>query len=269
MNLKTIANERYINYFSSSVQKNMNDDVCHRFLEDMSNVTEKTIFPMPPSEVTKAIYNRLSLNGMVASYIFQYFVSNKEEIINIATSILKDHILDEEETVDNTDYINSLNEEIGKLNKKFDTLIELRTDGAISKEIFMTKAAGIEKRQKEIKTKLQELEPKEKTSNAIDYEQKIQLFTQVLNEYTKVDFDKKIPPNVLEAFIKAVVVYPDSLEFHMRIGDTEEYNNIGTSVKVLEFMVDKTFALKFIAGRKDVHHIKLTRWHDMKCSIHI
>ena len=206
---------------------------------------------------------------MVASYIFQYFVSNKEEIINIATSILKDHILDEEEAVNNTDYITSLNEEIAKLNKKFDALIELRTDGAISKDIFMTKAAEIEKRQKELKAKLQELEPKEKTSDAIDYEQKIQLFAQVLNEYTKVDFDKKIPPSVLEAFIKAVVVYPDSLEFHMRIGDTEEYNNIGTSVKILEFMVDRTFALKFIAGRKDVHHIKLTRWHDMKCSIHI
>ena len=133
----------------------------------------------------------------------------------------------------------------------------------------MTKAAEIEKRQKELKAKLQELEPKERTSDAIDYEQKIQLFAQVLNEYTKVDFDKKIPPSVLEAFIKAVVVYPDRLEFHMRIGDTEEYSKIGTSVKVLEFMVDRAFALEFIAGRKDVHHIKLTRWHDMKCSIHI
>ncbi len=55
----------------------------------------------------------------------------------------------------------------------------------------------------------------------------------------------------------------------MRIGDTEEYSKIVTSVKVLEFMVDRAFALEFIAGRKDVHHINLTRWHDMKCSIHI
>ncbi len=69
MNFKTIANKRYIDCFSSSVPKNMSDDVCSRFIDEMSNIVEGTVFPMPPSEIIKAIYNRLNLNCGVTENI--------------------------------------------------------------------------------------------------------------------------------------------------------------------------------------------------------
>ena len=69
MNFKTIANKRYIDYFCSSVEKNMNDDVCRQFLDEMSNIVEGTVFSMPPSEIIKAIYNRLNLNCGVTKNI--------------------------------------------------------------------------------------------------------------------------------------------------------------------------------------------------------
>ena len=69
MNFNTIANKRYIDYFSSSVPKNMCDDVCSRFIDEMSNIVEGTVFPMPPSEIIKAIYNRLNLNCGVTENI--------------------------------------------------------------------------------------------------------------------------------------------------------------------------------------------------------
>ena len=62
LNYTTIANEKYINFFCSSVEKNMNDDVCRQFLDEMSNIVEGSVFPMPPSEIKKAIYKRLNLN---------------------------------------------------------------------------------------------------------------------------------------------------------------------------------------------------------------
>ena len=69
LNYTTIANEKYINFFCSSVEKNMNDNVCSQFLDEMSNIAEGTVFPMPPSEIIKAIYNRLNLNYGVTNNI--------------------------------------------------------------------------------------------------------------------------------------------------------------------------------------------------------
>ena len=69
MNFESITDEKYINYFSSSVPKNMKDDVCYRFLNEMSSIAESTSFPMPPNEVTKAVFERLSLNGSITENI--------------------------------------------------------------------------------------------------------------------------------------------------------------------------------------------------------
>ena len=80
MNFKTIANEKYINFFSSSEQKNMIDDVCSRFLEEMSNIAESTNFPMPPSEIIKAIYNRLNLNCGVTENI--KIIASNSDLLN-------------------------------------------------------------------------------------------------------------------------------------------------------------------------------------------
>jgi hypothetical protein len=69
MNFESITDEKYINYFSSSVPKNMRDDVCSRFLNEMISIAESTSFPMPPNEVAKAVFERLSLNGSITENI--------------------------------------------------------------------------------------------------------------------------------------------------------------------------------------------------------
>ena len=69
MNFESITDEKYINYFSSSAPKNMGDDLCSRFLNEMSNIAESTSFPMTPKEVAKAVFERLSLNGSITENI--------------------------------------------------------------------------------------------------------------------------------------------------------------------------------------------------------
>ena len=84
MNFESITDEKYINYFSSSVPKNMRDDVCSRFLEEMSNIAESTSFSMPPNEVTKAVFERLSLNGSITENIEN--IASDGDVLDTLTS---------------------------------------------------------------------------------------------------------------------------------------------------------------------------------------
>ena len=84
MNFESITDEKYINFFSSSVPKNTRDDVCSRFLNEMSSIAENTSFPMPPNEVTKAVFERLSLNGSITENIEN--IASDGDILDTLTS---------------------------------------------------------------------------------------------------------------------------------------------------------------------------------------
>ena len=84
MNFESITDEKYINYFSSSVPKNMGDDLCSRFLDEMSNIAESTSFPMSPKEVAKAVFERLSLNGSITENIEN--IASDGDILDTLTS---------------------------------------------------------------------------------------------------------------------------------------------------------------------------------------
>ena len=84
MNFESITDEKYINYFSSSAPKNMGDDLCSRFLNEMSNIAESTSFPMTPKEVAKAVFERLSLNGSITKNIEN--IASDGDILDTLTS---------------------------------------------------------------------------------------------------------------------------------------------------------------------------------------
>ena len=84
MNFESITDEKYINYFSSSVPKNMRDDVSSRFLNEMISIAESTSFPMPPNKVIKAVFERLSLNGSIIENIEN--IASDGDILDTLTS---------------------------------------------------------------------------------------------------------------------------------------------------------------------------------------
>jgi hypothetical protein len=84
MNFESLTDEKYINYFSSSVPKNMSDDVCSRFLEEMISIAESTSFPMPPNEVAKAVFERLNLNDSITENIEN--IASDGDILDTLTS---------------------------------------------------------------------------------------------------------------------------------------------------------------------------------------
>ena len=84
MNFESITDEKYINFFSSSGPKNIRDDVCSRFLNEMISIAESTSFPMPPNEVIKAVFERLSLNGSINENIEN--IASDGDILDTLTS---------------------------------------------------------------------------------------------------------------------------------------------------------------------------------------
>ena len=45
--------------------------------------------------------------------------------------------------------------------------------------------------------------------------------------------------------------------------------NAELTLKIGEFVIDRSYAMKFISKRSDAHHFKLSKWNDIKFSVHV
>ena len=45
--------------------------------------------------------------------------------------------------------------------------------------------------------------------------------------------------------------------------------NAEFTLKIGEFVIDRSYAMEFISKRSDAHHFKLSKWKDIKFSVHI
>ena len=156
---------------------------------------------------------------IMSAFILEHYTQHKEDVLALAKEILESHINDTEDREDNSSLIISLNDELNKLNHKLNTLIEMRTDGEISKELFKSKAAEIENAETEIKEKIAYLASIKPTHTAEDYHKKLELLESFLERYMDFSIPSQIPEHVIEAFIKKIVVFPDHTEWHLRLSD--------------------------------------------------
>ena len=160
---------------------------------------------------------------MVATYILEHYTKqHKKEILALAKSIIEAHINDTKNIDDNSALIKSLNDELQRLERKLNTLIEMRSEGEISKELFKTKAEEIEVRENEIKAKLLTLIPASTTPTTEDYSKKLELLGLLLERYADFSVPSEIPEQVIEAFIQKIVVYPEYTDWYLRICDDDE-----------------------------------------------
>ena len=97
----------------------------------------------------------------------------------------------------------------------------MRTEGEISKELFKEKTEEAEIRMNEIKTKLFALQPSEDTPTTEDYSKKLELLNLLLERLTDFSIPSEIPDQVVEAFIKKIVVYQDHTDWYLRIKDKQ------------------------------------------------
>ena len=164
--------------------------------------------------------SRWKLEAM-ALYIFRTMSINKDHIIEVATRMIDSHIKDGESDIEkNKKTIKFLNLELEKLEKKIDNIIDMRTEGEISKEVFLSKKEQFEDRVKEIEAQLDELNTDEETQ---DYSKQIALWKDCLEQMLNYQDADKIPEYVIDAMVDYILVDGTTFKWKFRFMP-EEYD---------------------------------------------
>ena len=140
--------------------------------------------------------------NMMAVRIFSEYIADADKVIDLASQMLEKHITDRDEVIDNTAAIERKQKELEKLNKKMDNYLDMRSDGEISKEIFLAKTDEIQKKMKQLKEVILTLQPKEEPKVERDYAADLARLRVELESYTDFENETVIPDSVLEAFIE-------------------------------------------------------------------
>lgn len=153
---------------------------------------------------------------MMANLIFRKYLSEKDKVLALTNSIMESHISDVEEQDDTEIQLESKRNELQRLTKKLDAYVEMRSDGKISKELFLSKCAEVEPKiqrlQEEIKTLSAKLKPKE----IADYTEKLTVLQYALEQYTHCDEGENVPECVVEAFVFKILVSKDGFDWYLR-----------------------------------------------------
>ena len=240
---------------------------------------------------------------MMAKHIFKAFIRNKDEILALAESMLDKHINDKEPKTDNSRLISQKLAERDKLNKRFHNLIEMRADGEISKEIFQTKKAEIEKDLLLIDEELKVLDPDIEDDNEddnednISHEEKITLLRYYLQQSVNPNDDEDIADDVIRAFVVKIIVHEDSFDWYLRFSpDDNDPTKITVDgkrkqgakisefcssrhrqllakrgnnkfVKIKEYTLDYGYAKTYLYSFSTRHRVH--KWHDLNISVYL
>ena len=155
---------------------------------------------------------------MIAKYIFEKYIVDTSTILSLAQTLLEKHIADKGSVIDNSSVILHKENEVDKLKRKLNGYMEMRSEGEISKEIFLAKRDELNKKISLLETEINELYAEEDMSCQEEehYKEKLDSLKKLLNSY--VDFENltDIPEKVIEAFVKEIRVSKDGLEWHLR-----------------------------------------------------
>lgn len=229
---------------------------------------------------------------MMAVRIFNEYISNTGKVVSLARKVLEDHYSDDESTDSikrmESDITNK-ESEIERLNRKYDSYIEMRSEGVLTKEKFLEKTVGLKDRVNSLKEEVKTL--KEKTQNAkpIANFDVINDLKKQLDNYIDTVYEDEVPECLLEAFIERVIVCEDHIEWYLRttgknVGvEKEDETEIEKIKRLLEsveerprttrrlliasFTIDKDDAIRYlysISTRRRIY-----RWNDIVVQIYV
>lgn len=153
---------------------------------------------------------------MMVKNIFREYLHNTAEVLALAEAMLERHIDDEEPQTDNNRLIEQKQAEAEKFNKRLHSLIEMRADGEITRDIFKAKKQEIEDRLLAIQNELSQLQPQEEAIDDATHDEKIKILKFYLEQSVNPDAMDNIPEDVIRAFIVKVVVHENSFDWYLR-----------------------------------------------------
>lgn len=233
---------------------------------------------------------------MMVKNIFREYLHNTAEVLALAEAMLERHIDDEEPQTDNNRLIEQKQAEAEKLNKRLHSLIEMRADGEITRDIFKAKKQEIEDRILAIQNELNQLQPQEEAIDDATHDEKIKILKFYLEQSVNPDAMENIPEDVIRAFIVKVVVHENSFDWYLRFSPDKPpkslcidgkrkttakvsslcsphhrllLTKVGKSnfVKVQEFSIDLGQAKAYLYAYSTRHRIH--KWNDLHISVFI
>ncbi|KUO75703.1 MAG: hypothetical protein APF81_17660 [Desulfosporosinus sp. BRH_c37] len=143
------------------------------------------------------------MDGIIKQSIFEFW-QNKDQNIKNVIEALEEVLLDNQYL----DSIDKLNQNEIRLGKKKDKLIELYSDDLISKDEFKKRNVEYNLLLEKVQEEIQELEDKNK--NLVSKKERLLKSQSILQ--TKLNDKDEITDDIIEDFLKEVIVYPDHIE---------------------------------------------------------
>ncbi len=168
---------------------------------------------------------------LMAKYVFTQYLNRKDEVLELANGMLMEHINDSPDFEDNAELVIYKQTEINKLDKRFERLLNMRMDGEVTADGFISSSNEIRETIDRLKSEIAELTADVPEETASDYEDKIEFLKFALEQYTHFDEGREIPDSVLEAFVEKIVIFEDHFEWYLRFGDPDAPTKCGVNGK--------------------------------------
>lgn len=160
---------------------------------------------------------------MMANLIFREYLQDRDKVLSLANSILEAHFEEEQRPEVDEHALERKRAELLKLHRKCDTLIEMRAEGDLTKEAFKQKKAQAETAIVRLESEIGEMEAllNAEADPVEDYTEKLAVLRYAMEQYTLPD-DGDVPPSVIEAFVRRIVVSKDGFDWYLRFsGDPD------------------------------------------------
>ncbi|MCR5636169.1 MAG: recombinase family protein [Clostridiales bacterium] len=161
---------------------------------------------------------------MMANIIFRDFLNNKQHVLEIANSLLRAHVPDDDNEQDRERLLEDKKAELMRLQHKRENLVDMRADDLISKEEFQKRVTPIDNEIGLAYNAVKELECQQHPeTEVVNYEEKLTVLQYALERYTDFDKQDDVPPEVIEAFVEKIVASKDGFEWYLRFdGDPND-----------------------------------------------
>ena len=144
-----------------------------------------------------------------ADFIFRKLLLNKQEIYDSAMSMINDAIVETNQSNDFIEKIKKNITEIDKYKSRIDVLLDMCSDGDISRETFKQKKESISKMIEQLEKDNVVLRKKIKNNESNDEKEKR---TKIISDFLNMKVfqkDEPIPDTIIEKYVQEIVVDKD------------------------------------------------------------
>lgn len=209
---------------------------------------------------------------LIAYKIFSEYLSADSEVIEEALRMLREH-LEDEQTHMKAGLLDVKLKEIDKLTRKRENLINMRLEGEIDKDMFISKRKEIEDNLEILAEEVKKLSP-DSADKAKTVEERLADLKEQIQKYTDFQGMQIIPETVVEAFTRKIIVNEDSFDWFLRFNKMiKEPSTKSKSKTSEEYTPALSFTLTMEDAKKYVYSFSSTRrvhgWKDITINLWI